>query len=37
LEILILKKLKKVEVVELYGLKMSKTIAGLEKLDDSGV
>jgi hypothetical protein len=30
LEALLLKKLKKVKVVELYGFKMSKRIAGLE-------
>ena len=31
----LLKKLKKVKDVELYGLKISKRIAGLENLDDS--
>jgi len=36
LETLILKKLKKVNVVEQYGLKMSKRITRLENLDDSG-
>jgi len=36
LETLILKKLKKAKVVEQYGLKMSKRIAGLENLDNSG-
>jgi hypothetical protein len=36
LETLILKKLKKVKVVELYGLKMSKKLADLENLDDRG-
>jgi len=35
LETLFLKKLKKVKVVELYGLKLSERLAGLENLDDS--
>jgi hypothetical protein len=36
LETLILKKLKKVKVVEQCRLKMLKRVAGLENLDDSG-
>jgi hypothetical protein len=36
LEALLLKKLKKVKVVELCGFKMSERIAGLENLNDNG-
>jgi len=35
LEALLLKNLKKMKVVELYGFKMSKRIAGLGNSDDS--